>query len=299
MISTPEGIVVSSILTPPSWENTTVINAITEPFKFSFDCLLLPPVRCLSACPLKLRQLTGMPANLQGHLLPPLLTPQYPTLSQLDPPAEISVFSSPLLLGLLIALGFYLFCTTSANRFDEILHEDRHSEALTALMAIFTPTKSSWPSDVLYATRRASASRSGRGFVSSAGSSRPVRGEIRLGFSAVYEHILNGDLELQSTASVDLVKAMLLERDGMEVDGWKIKVVVEWKWVWRVSLWVVKGLGSRLVNLSELWNGDVQKVISRPCCQMYALHSDVVDRLRTCWVRHLPRMVLLHTLTPC
>lgn len=80
-------------------------------------------------------------------------------------------------------------------------------------------------------------------------------------FSAIYEHILNGDLELQPTASVDLVKAMLLERDGMEVDGWKIKVVVEWMWMWRVSLWIIKSLGSRLVNFSELRNGDVQKVI--------------------------------------
>ena len=80
----------------------------------------------------------------------------------------------------------------------------------------------------------------------------------------MYEHILNNDLELQPTASVDLVKVMLLERDGMEVDGWKIKVVVEWKWMWRVSLWIVNGLGSRLVSLSELWNGDAQKVCSIP-----------------------------------
>jgi hypothetical protein len=42
----------------------------------------------------------------------------------------------------------------------------------------------------------------------------------------VYEHILNDDLELRPTASADFVRAILLERDGMEVDGWKIKVVV-------------------------------------------------------------------------
>jgi len=239
-----------------------------------------------------------MPTNLKSHLLPPLLTPQNPTLSQFDPPTEPSVFSSPLLLVLLIAMGLYLFCVTSANRFDEILHEDKHSEALTALMAIFTPTKSSWPSDILYATRRASVSRLGRGSVFSAGSSCSVRGEIRLGLSTVYEHIINGDLELQSTASVDLVKAMLLERDGMEVDGWKIKVVVEWEWVWRVSLWVMKGLGSRLVNLPELWNGDVRKVI--PNCAAKCMRSilTVVDRLRTCWVRYLPSIIFLHSLTP-
>jgi len=196
-----------------------------------------------------------MPTNLQSHWLPPLLTPQSPTPSQ---PTELSIFSLPLLLALLVALGLYLSCTSSANRFDETLHEDRHSEALTALMAIFTPTRSSWPSDILDATRRASISRLGRGSVSPIGSGSGSRkGEIRLGFSGVYEHILNGDLELHSTASVDLVKAMLLEREGMEVDGWRIKVVVEWRWVWKVSLWIVKGLGSRL---SELWNDDAPKV---------------------------------------
>ncbi|KAF9789630.1 hypothetical protein BJ322DRAFT_548149 [Thelephora terrestris] len=204
------------------------------------------------------------------YSLPPLLVPQHPTTSsQLDLPAETSVFSSPLMLALLIALGLYLFWTISANRFDETLREDKHSEALTALMAIFTPTKSSWPSDILDATRHASVSRPGRGSASSlktrtSGSGIGIaKGEIRLRFSVVYGHILNGDLELQSTASVDLVKAMLLERDGVEVDGWKIKVVVEWKWVWRVSLWIVKGLGSRLVNLPDLWNDVDQDLLAR------------------------------------
>ena len=237
------------------------------------------------------RQLGGMPAKIQSlfslqsshfhlsdHSLPPLLTPQHPTISQFDPLTEFSISSSSLFLALLITLGLCSFCI-SANRFDKILHEDKHSEALTALMAIFTPTKSSWPSDILAATRRAS--------VHSAGSSSSGRGEIRLGFSSVYKHILNGDLELQSTASVDLVKAMLLEREGVEVDGWKIKVVVEWKWVIRVSLWVVKGLGSRLRNLSELWNGDIQKVILVPATKCMRFILMVVYRLRTYWVRRL------------
>ena len=70
----------------------------------------------------------------------------------------------------------------------------------------------------------------------------------------MYGHIFNGDLELQPTPSVDLVKTMLWDRDGLEADGWKIKVVVEWKWAWWVSLWVIGGLGSRLLNLPELWN---------------------------------------------
>jgi hypothetical protein len=198
-----------------------------------------------------------MPANV--HLLPPLLIPRDSTSSEhLDVSTE-SIFPLPLLLVLLIILGSYLFWTISANRFDELFCEDKHTEALTALMAIFTPTKSSWPSDILDATRRAAVFRPRRS--SSSASSGLVKGEIRLKFSAVYEHVINGDLELQSTASVDLVKAMLLERDGMEVDGWKIKVIVEWKWVWRISLWVIKGLGSRLTNLSELWTCDDQKVI--------------------------------------
>jgi hypothetical protein len=152
-------------------------------------------------------------------------------------------------------------------------------------MAIFTPTKSSWPGDILDATRRASVSRLGYNSTSSlspAGSGFR-KGEIRLGFSAVYEHILNGDLELQPTATVDLVKAILLERDGMEVDGWKIKVVVEWVWVWRVSLWVIKGLGSRLVNLSELWDGHTQ-VIPNPAFKCTRFILTVADRLRNCWV---------------
>ena len=85
-----------------------------------------------------------------------------------------------------------------------------------------------------------------------------------MGFSSVYEHVLNGHLELQPTASVDLVKAILLERDGIEVDSWRIKVVVEWKWVWKVSLWIVKGLGSGLLSLPELWSDDVPKVILIP-----------------------------------
>ena len=224
-----------------------------------------------------------MPIKLQGHPFPPLLTPQNPTLTQLDPPTELSTSSLPLLLALLVALGLYLFCTSSASRFHETLHEDKHPEVLTALMAIFTPTRSSWPNDILDATRRASLSRLGRDSDSSVGSGSG-RGEIRLGFSTVYEHILNGDLELQPTASVDLVKAMLLERDGMEVDGWKIKVVVEWRWVWRVSWWIVKRLGSRLVNLSELWNDDVHKVIpiSAVGCMRFVL--TVTTRLRIYWV---------------
>ena len=204
-----------------------------------------------------------MPAD--SYLLPPLLIPQSSAQYHLDQPTEPSVFSSPLLPTLLITLGFYFFWIVPANRFDELLCEDKHTEALTALMAIFTPTKSSWPNDILDATRRASVSRLGRGSVASTRSSSSGtgigKGEIRLKFSAVYDHILNGDLELQPTASVDLVKAMLLERDGMEVDGWKIKVIVEWKWVWRVSLWIIEGLWSGLINLSELWNGDAQKVI--------------------------------------
>jgi hypothetical protein len=231
-----------------------------------------------------------MPANIQSHLLPPLLTP-----SQLDSPTEPSIFSPPLLLALLVALALYLSCASSANQFDGILHEDKHSEALTALMAIFTPTKSSWPNDILDATRRASSSRLGRGFVSSTGSGSgtgPRRGEIRLSFSAVYEHILNGDLELQSTASVDLVKAMLLERDGMEVDGWKIKVVVEWKWAWRVSLWVVKGLGSGLMSFSELWNGDAQKVILVPVTEYMRFILTITGRRRTCWVWYILGVVI-------
>ena len=231
--------------------------------------------------------------NADIHQLPPLLIPQNPDLSQPDPLSEASAFSSPLLLVLLTALGLHLFFASSANRFDQILHEDKHSEALTALMAIFTPTKSSWPSDILDATRRASVSRLGRHSASSLGpagsgsGSGFSKGEIRLGFSAVYEHILNGDLELQPTASVDLVKAILLERDGMEVDGWKIKVVVEWKWVWRVSLWVIKGLRPGLVSLSELWNYDTQ-VILNPAARCIRFVLTIVDRLRTCWVRYLP-----------
>ena len=194
-----------------------------------------------------------MPGNINS--IPPLLIPRQSIYSQFDPPTETSDFSSHLLLTLLV-LGLYWFWIASANRFDGILREDKHSEALAALMAIFTPTKSSWPSDILDATRRASVLYPG----SSSSSSGLGKGEIRLRFSAVYEHILNGDLELQPTASVDLVKAMLLERDGMEVDGWRIKVVVEWKWTWRVSLWVVKGLGSQLSSLSDLWNGYSQVI---------------------------------------
>ena len=216
-----------------------------------------------------------MPTNI--HHLPPLLIPDF---SQLESPPEPSVLSSPLLLVLLIALGLHLFFASSANRFHQTMHEDKHSEALTALMAIFTPTKSSWPSDILDATRRASVTHLGRNSSSSlgpAGSGSGLRkGEIRLRFSAVYEHILNGDLELQPTASVDLVKAILLERDGMDVDGWKIKVIVEWKWVWRVSLWVIKSLGPRVMNLSELWYSDVQVIQdSQPCYHVYTLRSDV------------------------
>ena len=239
--------------------------------------------------------------HANAHQLPPLLIPQNPDLSQLDLPSETSVFSSPLLLVLLIALVLHLFFASSANRFDQVLHEDKHSEALTALMAIFTPTRSSWPSDILDATRRASVSRLGRNTSSSLGptgsSSGFVKGEIRLGFSAVYEHILNGDLELQPTASVDLVKAILLERDGMEVDGWKIKVVVERKWVWRVSLWVIKGLGSGLVNLSELWNCDIQ-VIPSPAAECMRFVLTIYDRPRTCWVLHLSTVILSRYLTP-
>ena len=105
-----------------------------------------------------------------------------------------------------------------------------------------------------------------------------IKGEIRLGFTSVYEHILNGDLELQPTASVDLVKAILLERDGIEVDGWRIKVVVEWKWVWEVSLWITKGLGSGLLSLPEIWSDDVPKVILNPAVQCMRLILTVIYR---------------------
>lgn len=205
--------------------------------------------------------------------MPPLLTPRNPALFQPDPPIELSDLSSPLLLAFLVALGLYLSCASSASRFDETLNEDKHSEALTALTAIFTPTKSSWPSDILDATRRASVSRSGRGFGDSPGSFRPGRGEIRLRFSALYDHILNGNLELQPTASVNLVKAML-SGEGTEVDGWKVKLVVEWKWAWKVSLWIVKSLGSRLVDVSQHWSSDVQKVLpilSHNICASFSL----------------------------
>jgi len=241
-----------------------------------------------------------MHANI--HQLPPLLIPQSLDLSQSGLPSESSVFSSPLLLVLLITLGLHLFFTSSANRFDKVLHEDKHSEALTALMAIFTPTRSSWPSDILDATRRASVSRLGRNSTSSPGptgsSSGFIKGEIRLGFCAVYEHILNGDLELQPTASVDLVKAILLERDGMEVDGWRIKVVVEWRWVWGVSLWVIKGLGSVLVSLSELWNGDI-RVTPNPTAKCMRFILTIADSPRTCWVLYPPTVILIRYLTPC
>lgn len=50
----------------------------------------------------------------------------------------------------------------------------KYSEVLATLMAIFTPTKSTWPSDILDATRRASVSRLGPG------SSHSGRREIRL-----------------------------------------------------------------------------------------------------------------------
>ena len=67
---------------------------------------------------------------------------------------------------------------------------------------------------------------------------------------------------------MDLVKAISLERDGIEVDGWRIKVVVEWKWVWKwvwkVSLWIMKGLGSGLLSLPELWSEEIPKVILNP-----------------------------------
>ena len=89
---------------------------------------------------LKSQRSDRMPANT--HLLPPLLIPQNPDFSQPSPPSETSVFSSPLLL-VLVAPGLHLFLASSANRFGQILHEDKHSEAFTALMAIFTPTKSS------------------------------------------------------------------------------------------------------------------------------------------------------------
>jgi len=234
-----------------------------------------------------------MSANI--HLSPPPLIPQFPTLSEPDPSNQASVFPSSLLLVLLIALSLPLFFTASANRFDEILNEDKHSEALAALMTIFTPTKSSWPSDILDATRRASASSIGSPGSGSGSGFR--KGEIRLSFSAVYEHILNGNLELQPTASVDLVRAISLEREGMEVDGWRIKVVVEWSWVWRVSLWIMKGLGPGLVNLSELWNDDDQKVILNPAAEYMHFVLTVANRLCTCWVRYPLGHALLWFLT--
>ena len=229
-------------------------NAI--PFRFICNRHRQPFVPSLKISSLvsSLNALISMLEN--ANWLPPLLVPQHPAHSQFELPTEASVFSPPLVLALLVTLGFSLLWIISANRFEETLSEDRHSEALTALMAIFTPTKSSWPSDILDATRTASASRLRSGF--SGSSSGVEKGEIRLRFSAVYEHILNSDLELQPTASVDLVKAMLLERNGMEVDGWRIKVVVEWIWMWRISVWIIKGLGARLVNWSELWNGDMR-----------------------------------------
>lgn len=192
------------------------------------------------------------------HSLPPLLLPLW-DLAPSESDTSTRIFPLSLLVALLTILGTLIW-TIFANKFDEILCEDKQSEALTALIAIFTPTKSSWPSDILDATRRASVSHSRPGSSGSGSGVGLGKGEIRLKFSAVYEHIINGDLELQPTASVDLVKAMLLERDGMEVDGWKIKVIVEWKWVLWISLWVVKGLGSKLLGFSELWNADLEKV---------------------------------------
>ena len=214
-----------------------------------------------------LHSIPGQKMLANSRSLPPLLVPQNPT-SQFDPPAE-TPFSLLLLSTPVSILWLYLLWVTTSNRFVEILREDKHSEALTALMAIFTPTKSSWPSDILDATRRASSVRMIRKVFLSPTLRGPgshfnfrfAKGEIRLRFSDAFEHVLNGDLELQPTASVDLVKAMLLERDGVEVDGWKIKVVVEWKWAWRVSLWIIRGLGSRLANLSDLWNDDDQDLL--------------------------------------
>ena len=266
---------------------------ITPPFVLSLGLALVSRSLKFGS-----QQLAGMLANI--HSLPPLLIPQYPTLSEPDPPNEVSILSSPLFLVLLIALGLHMFFTISADRFDETLNEDKHSEALTALMAIFTPTRSSWPRDILDATRRASSSRLGRpaSAVGPPGSGSGFsKGEIRLRFSTVYEHILNGNLELQPTASVDLVKAILLERDGMEVDGWRIKVVVEWKWVWKVSLWIMQGLGPGLMNLSELWNDDVQKVILNSATEYMRFVLTIVGRLHTCWVRCPPRVVPLCSLT--
>ena len=138
-----------------------------------------------------------MPAYTQQ--LPPLLIPQMPPIPRHDLPPEASTFSPSLLLALLVASALYLFLSSSADRFDEILHEDKHSEALAVLTAIFTPTTSSWPSDILEVTRRASAFRPGGNSDSSisptCSGSGFTKGEIRLGFSSVYEHILNGHLE--------------------------------------------------------------------------------------------------------
>ena len=50
----------------------------------------------------------------------------------------------------------------------------------------------------------------------------------------------------------------------MEVDGWRVKFVIKRKWTRRVSLWVIKGLGSGLVDLSGLGNNDAQKIILFP-----------------------------------
>lgn len=44
----------------------------------------------------------------------------------------------------------------------------------------------------------------------------------------MYVHILNGDLESQSMTNVDPVKAILSEQGGVDVDRWKIKVIVGW-----------------------------------------------------------------------
>ena len=102
----------------------------------------------------------------------------------------------------------------------------------------------------------------------------------------MYEHVLDSDLEWRSTASVDLVDAMLLEGNGMEAGGWRIGVVVGQGWVRRISLWVMKGPMSRLADVSELWNGDVQKVILVPAAEcMRFIILMIVNRLCTFRVR--------------
>ena len=80
----------------------------------------------------------------------PHYSPHKTPHSQLDPLAGLSIIFPPLLLALLVALGLYLPCISSANWFYRILHEDKHAGALTTLDAtrhaqiIFDQNSSGW-----------------------------------------------------------------------------------------------------------------------------------------------------------